>query len=133
MTRHVTADAALRRKYVNVLTRTKRAELGYAIDSLFYGIPTYNDYLKTQLAKLTLADVNRAIKQYLRTDRLAIVAVTRDGEKLKAQLAAEDASPMTYNSPKPKEITEEDKLVVKFPLGLKPQDIKVTPVSEVFQ
>src|SRR5665811_1555243 len=31
-------------KYVNVLTRTKRAELGYAIDSLFYGIPPYNDY-----------------------------------------------------------------------------------------
>ena len=27
-------------KYVNVLTRTKRAELGYAIDSLFYGIPS---------------------------------------------------------------------------------------------
>ena len=72
-----------------MLTRTKRAELGYAIDSLFYGIPSYNDYLKAQLAKLTLADVNRAIKQYLRTDRLVIVAVTRDGEKLKAQLAAE--------------------------------------------
>ena len=54
-------------------------------------------------------------------------------EKLKAQLAGEDTSPMVYNSPKAKEITEEDKLVVKFPLGLKPQDIKVTPVSEVFQ
>lgn len=120
-------------KYVNVLTRTKRAELGYAIDSLFYGIPSYNDYLKTQMAKLTLADVNRAIKQYLRTDRLAIAAVTRDGEKLKAQLASEDASPMVYNSPKAKEITEEDKLVVKFPLGLKAGDIKVTPVNEVFQ
>ncbi len=120
-------------KYLNVLTRTKRAELGYAIDSLFYGIPSYNDYLKTRLAKLTLADVNRAIKQYLRTDRLAIVAVTRDGEKLKAQLAGEDASPMVYNSPKAMEITEEDKLVVKFPIGLKAPDIKVTPVSEVFQ
>ena len=46
-------------KYVNVLTQTKRAELGYAIDSLFYGINPYNEYLKAQLAKLTLADVNR--------------------------------------------------------------------------
>jgi zinc protease len=120
-------------KYVNVLTRTKRAELGYAIDSLFYGIPPYNDYLKTQLAKLTLADVNRAIKQYIRTDRLVVAAVTRNGEDLKRQLASEDASPMTYNSPKPKEIAEEDKLVVKWPLGLKLEDIKVRPVGEVFQ
>jgi len=120
-------------KYVNVLTRTKRAELGYAIDSLFYGIPAYNEYLKTQLAKLTLADVNRVIKQYIRSDRLVVVAVTRNGEDLKRQLASDDASPMTYNSPKPPQITEEDKLVMKWPLGLKPENIKVIPVSEVFQ
>ena len=120
-------------KYVNVLTRTKRAELGYAIDSLFYGIPPYNDYLKAQLAKLTLADVNRVIKKYIRADRVAIAAVTRNGEDLKRQLASEDASPMTYNSPKPKEITGEDTLVVKWPLGVKAEDIKVRPVSEVFQ
>jgi zinc protease len=120
-------------KYINVLTRTKRAELGYAIDSLYYGIPPYNDYLKAQLAKLTLADVNRVIKQYIRSDRLTIVAVTRNGEDLKRQLSSEDASPMTYNSPKPKEITEEDTLVVKWPLGVKAEDITVRPVGEVFQ
>ena len=77
--------------------------------------------------------MNRAIKQYIRTDRLVIVAVTRNGEDLKRQLASDDPSPMTYNSPKPQEITDEDKLVVKWPLGLKAEDIKVMPVSEVFQ
>jgi zinc protease len=120
-------------KYVNVLTRTKRAELGYAIDSLFYGIPQYNDYLKAQLAKLTLADVNRVIKENIRAHHVVIVAVTRNGEDLKRQLASEDASPMTYNSPKPREITEEDMLVVKWPLGVKAEDIKVRPVAGVFQ
>jgi len=120
-------------KYVNVLTRTKRAELGYAVDSLYYGIPQYNDYLKTQLAKLTLADVNRVVKQYIRTDRLVVAAVTRNGEDLKRQLSSDDASPMTYNSPKPKEITDEDKLVIKWPLSWKAQDITVRPVGEVFQ
>jgi hypothetical protein len=40
---------------------------------------------------------------------------------------------MTYNAPKPEEILNEDKLVVKWPLGLKPEDIKVRPVNEVFQ
>ncbi len=120
-------------KYVNVLTRTKRAELGYAIDSLFYGINPYNEYLKAQLAKLTLADVNAVIKRYIRTDKLVIAAVTRNGEDLKRQLLGEDASPMTYNSAKPKEIMDEDKLVEKWALKLRPEDIKVRPVGEVFQ
>jgi zinc protease len=120
-------------KYVNVLTRTKRAELGYAIDSDFYGIPQYNDYLKTELAKLTLADVNRVIKQYIHTDHAVIAVVTKGGEEFKRQLAAADPSPMKYNSPKPARITEEDKLVEKWPLNLKPEDITVRPVAEVFQ
>jgi zinc protease len=118
---------------VNVLTRTKRAELGYALDSAFYGIPQYNDFLKTQLAKLTLADVNRVIKKYIRTDRVVIAAVTRNGEDLKRQLASPDPSPMTYNSPKPKDIMDEDVLVTKWPIGVKAEDIKVVPVDEVFQ
>ena len=120
-------------KYVNVLTRTKRAELGYAIDSEFYGIPQYNDYLKTELAKLTLADVNRVIKQYIHPDHAVIAVITRNGEEFKRQLAAADPSPMKYNSPKPAAIMQEDKLVERFPLGLKPEDITVRPVAEVFQ
>jgi zinc protease len=120
-------------KSVNVLTKTKRAELGYAIDSAYYRIPPYNQYLKAALAKLTLNDVNRAIKAHLRTNRLVISVVSRDGEALKRQLASEDPSPMTYNSPKPAAIAEEDKIVEKWPLHLRSGDITVTPVGEVFQ
>jgi zinc protease len=120
-------------KYVNVLTRTKRAELGYAIDSVYYGMNPYNEHLKAQLAKLTLEDVNLAIKRYIRTDRLVIAAVTRNGEELKKQLASDEPSPMVYNSPKAKEITEEDKLVEKWGLKLRAEDIQVRPVGEVFQ
>ena len=120
-------------KFVNVLTKSKRAELGYAIDSNFYGTNPYNEFLKAQLAKLTLADVNHAIKRYIRTDRLTIVAVAKDGEELKRQLASDDPSPMTYNSPKPEQITAEDKVVERWPLKLKPEDIVVRPVGTVFQ
>jgi zinc protease len=120
-------------KYVNVLTRTKRAELGYAIDSVFYQIDSYNQRLKTALARLTRDDVNRVIKRYLRTNRLVIAAVSRNGEDLKRQLASDDPSPMIYNSPKPPAITEEDKIVEKWPLQLRPADITVKPVGEVFQ
>jgi zinc protease len=120
-------------KYVNVLTKSKRAELGYAIDSNYYGINPYNAYLKARLANLTLEDVNRVIKRYIRTDRLTIIAVSKNGEALKRELASNAPSPMTYNSPKPAEITEEDKVVERWPLKLKPEEITVRPVAQVFQ
>ncbi len=120
-------------KYVNVLTRTKGAELGYLIDSTYYGTANYVPALKASLARLTRDDVNRVIQRYLRVDRLAIVAVSKNGEELKRQLASGDPSPMTYNSPKPAEIAEEDKVVEKRPLHLRPEDIKVAPADQVFQ
>jgi zinc protease len=121
-------------KYANVLTRTKSAELGYAIDSLFYGIPNYNQYLKTGLAKLTRDDVNRAIRRYLdRPNGRVIVAVSNHGDDLKRQLASPDPSPMKYNSPKPAAIMEEDKTVEKWPLGVPGENIQVVPLERVFQ
>lgn len=120
-------------KYVNVETRTKSAELGYAIDSLYYGIPNYNEYLKTHLAKLTREEVNRVIKRYLRSDRLTITLVGQDAEQLKTALTNGQPSPITYNSPKSADIGEEDKVVEKFPLGLRPEDVKVVPVDGVFE
>ena len=120
-------------KNVNVLTRTKDAELGYDIDSIFYSTPYYNQYLKTALAKLTRDDVNRAIKRNLHTDRLVVVAVGKDGEELKKQFASDDPSPITYNSPKPEAVLAADKTVEKWPLNLKPENIKVVPVDQVFQ
>jgi zinc protease len=120
-------------KYVNVLTKTKSAELGYAIDSAYYGMPNYNEYLKAGLAKLTLADVNRAIKKYLRSDRLQVVGVAKDAAQLKAQLTTDAPTPIHYNSPKPQDILDEDKIVEKWPLGLKPTDVSVVPVDSVFE
>jgi zinc protease len=120
-------------KYVNILTRTKSAELGYAIDSEFYGIPSYNQYLKDRLAALKVDDVNQAIKKYLRADRLQIVGVAKDGVSLKAAIVSSAATPIHYNSDKPKDIVEEDKTVEVYPLGLKPDDVAVVPVESVFE
>jgi zinc protease len=121
-------------KYANVLTRTKSAELGYAIDSMFYSIPNYNQYLKTGLAKLTREQVNAAIRKYLdRPDGRVIVAVSSNGADLKRQLSTGDPSPMKYNSPKPAAILEEDKTVEKWPLGLRGDNIQVVPLDQVFQ
>ncbi len=118
-------------KYVNLLTKTKSAELGYAIDSAFYGIGNYNAYVKSGLAGLTRETVNAAIRKHLRVNGLQIVAVAKDAEGLKTMIAGSEASPMTYNSPKGEAVMAEDKLVERLGLNLKTVDI--IPVDQVFQ
>jgi zinc protease len=117
---------------VNLLMKTKSAELGYAIDSKAYGIPEYTAYLQAALKKLTHEDVQKAIKKHLRKDRLQIVAISDNAEALRAQLLAGAPSPMKYNSPKPGDILEEDKLVATRNLGLQPAQITILPLESVF-
>ena len=120
-------------KNINLLVKTKQAELGYAIDSLYYGIPDYNTYVKTSLAKLKVKDVNEAIQRRLRTDDIRIVAVAQNCEELKKKLSGNQLSPMTYNSPKPEEVTEEDKIVERWRIGVKPESIQIVPVATMFE
>lgn len=120
-------------KYVNLLTKTKHAELGYAIDSKYYGTPDYTAYIKSGLAKLTVADVNRAIKKHLRATNLDLVVVARGCEELKKKFLAGDPSPMTYNSPKPQEILDEDKIVERWKINFQPEDFRIIPVDQVFE
>ena len=72
-------------KYVNVLTKTQDAQLGYALDSRFYGISAFTDHVRERLAKLTVEDVNRVIKKYLQADNVQIVVVTKDAEAFRTR------------------------------------------------
>lgn len=120
-------------KYVNVLTKTKSSELGYAIDSAYYGMPNYNEYLKSSLAKLTVDDVNRAVKKYLRADKVQIVGVAKDTAAIRAALISDAATTIQYNSAKPQDVMDEDKVVSKWPLGLDADSVKIAPVGTVFE
>jgi len=120
-------------KYVNVLTSTQDAQLGYALDSRYYKLNDFPTYMREQLAKLTLEDVNRAIKQYLKTDSMRIAIVTKDAGGLRDAILSNNASPITYNAPKPKEITDEDKVIETYKIVVKPADVSILPIDRVFQ
>ena len=120
-------------KYVNILTATQDAQLGYALDSRYYNIPDFNSYMRDQLAQLTLEDVNRAIQEHLKSDRMRIIIVTKDAEALRDAIVNNKPSPITYVSPKPKEITDEDKLIEAYKINVKPADVTVIPVERVFE
>ncbi len=120
-------------KYVNILTQTKDAELGYALDSKFYGTGGYNETMKAELAKLTLADVNNAIKKHLASNKMRVVMVTKDAEGLKNQIVNNTPATISYASPKPKEIIDEDKIIFTYPVPVKAADVTITPVGTVFE
>src|SRR3990167_9281039 len=45
---------------VYVMTARQDQQLGYALDSSWYGTGEYTDFMRTALQKLTVEDVNRA-------------------------------------------------------------------------
>jgi len=120
-------------KYANVLTQTQSARLGYALDSHYYQIPEYTAYVRDHLAKLTLADVNAAIRRHLVSDRMRIVLVTKDAAAIRDAIVKNTPSPIKYNSAKPKEILDEDKIIESYRVNVKPEDISIVPVEHVFE
>ena len=120
-------------KYNNILTQTQDAQLGYALDSRYYNIPDYVGYMREQLTKLTLEDVNNAIRKHLKSDAMRIVMITKDAAGLREAILSGKASPISYNSAKPKEITDEDKVIEVYKINVKPEDVVIVPVDKVFE
>jgi len=120
-------------KYVNILTGTQDAHLGYALDSRYYGIGDFSTFMREQLAKLTLEDVNNAIRKHLKSDSMRVVMVTQDAEGLKKAIVANTPSPISYNSPKPDDLIAEDKIIQDYKVNVKPEAVTVVPVAQAFQ
>jgi zinc protease len=83
--------------------------------------------------ELTLEDVNAAIKRHLQYENMKIVIVTAQADTLRAALAANDPSPIAYDTPKPDEILAEDREIAAFPLRVSAERAWVLPVSEAFE
>jgi len=118
-------------KNTYLVTATQDARLGYALDSWWFGIPDYTDYMRAQYAKLTRDDVNRAIKKYLSAKNLSLVYITKDADGLRDELLKDEPSSIKYDAPKP-QLAEEDKIIGAYKLDIKPENVKITPVDQVF-
>jgi zinc protease len=64
---------------------------------------------------------------------MAIVVVTPQAEALRAALIANTPSPIKYASEKPAAILEEDKLIERYPLAVKAEQVRIIPVKDVFE
>jgi zinc protease len=119
-------------KSVYVMTARQDEQVGYALDSRWYGIGEFTAYMRDALRKLTVDDVNRAVARHLSADRLSIVIVTKDAAALKQTLVSDAFSPIKYDGEKPAALLDEDKVVGALKLNLTADRIRVTPIAEVF-
>ncbi len=119
-------------KNVFVMTATQNQQIGYALDSKWYGTGEYTSMMRDRLKALTLEAVNAAIRKHLSARDLSVVIITKDAKGLKDRLVSDEFSPIQYDAEKPKELLDEDRLIGALKLGIKPESVKITPVEEVF-
>ena len=117
--------------YSKLWAQTLSDRLGFLMDSRYYGMPYYIDEIDRRLASITVGEVNRAVKKYIRASSYDAVLVTDDAQSLKAAIEADDPSPITYGSEKPQSILEVDKKIQK--LSVEPTSFEIVPVEEMFE
>ena len=118
-------------KYVNLLAPTQSDQLGYALDSRFYGTPPFSTYLKEALKNLTVSQVNEAIRKHLRSTGLEIAIITKDAEGMRQEILSGRPSTIEYASPPPDEILEEDRVIGRYKLDV--GSVEVVPVDTIFE
>jgi zinc protease len=80
------------------------------------------------------ADVDRAIKKYLTTEGLSIAIVADNGQAVADKLVSGEPTPITYDTKgTPAAIEAEDKVIEKFPLSIKKENVRVVPVDQMFE
>ena len=119
-------------KFVSLLTDGQSRQLGYAIDSQYYETGPFSDYVREGLAKLTLDDVNRVIRENLTTENMQYVFVTKDASDLRRRLTDDAPSPISYDSEKPEALLEEDREIATLPLDFEDDGVRMVPSTEVF-
>ena len=126
------ATRAYLSKYVSLLTDGQSRQLGYEIDGQYYQTGDFSEYVRAGLENMTLADVNRVIRENLRTDDVQYVFVTGDAADLRERLVSDQASPMTYDSEKTQELLDEDKKIEGIALDFEADNVSIVSSDEVF-
>ncbi|MBR9977117.1 MAG: insulinase family protein [Bacteroidetes bacterium] len=120
--------------YALQYAKTTSERLGYAIDAKFYGIEReYIDLFRKRIAALTLEEVNAAIRRHLQYDNVKFGIVTNDAETFRRDLVMDVPSPVSYASPVPAQVLEEDAHIAVHPLEFVEERIRIVSVDSLFR
>ncbi len=125
------------RSYTKLYVQTPAKQLGFLMDSKFYGRENYIKELDGLLAQMTVEDVNKAIKKYWQTENMFITIVTdkSEAEPLAESFKKNLSSPMSYSnlvkSGLPKEVLDKDKAVQDLKLNV--SSVKIVNSADTFK
>jgi zinc protease len=118
--------------YSKLWLQTQSRRLGYAIDGEFYGRRDLVSELAERLPKLTVEDVNAAVRKHLKTYGLKVAIVAAGAARLRELLSSGKPTPIMYDTQgTPSEILAEDKTIAEFPL--KNMSVRIVPVDQMFE
>lgn len=125
------------RSYIKLYIQSTGDQLGYLMDSRFYGRTDYIRELDSLLSQLSLQDVNNAIRRHWQTDNMFITIVTDRSEAapLAESLRQNTPSPMSYSNLVRSGLSEEflavDDAVATFPLNVK--SVRIIDSADTFK
>jgi zinc protease len=125
------------KSYMKLYVQTPAKQLGFLMDSRFYGRTDYIAEMDKLLSNVTLEEVNNAIRKYWKDMPMTICVVTDESEAgpLKESLLKNSPSPMSYSNALreslPKSILEEDEVVAVYPLNVK--SVEIISDKEMFR
>lgn len=124
------------RSYIKLYVKTPSQRLGYLMDSRFYGYDNWIQHVDAQLAKLTVEEVNAAIKKYLQTENIMIAIITspEEAQILSKYFLQNLPSPMSYSNVVKEGLNEavyaEDEKVEDYPV--KATSVEILNTSDLF-
>jgi len=125
------------RSYTKLYAQSPAQQLGWLMDSRFYGRKDYLAELDVLLKNTTLEQVNAALRKHWQTDNMFVTIITDESEAqpLADSLINNTASPMSYSnlvkSGLPAEVLAEDDLVAVYPLNIK--KVNIVQSADTFQ
>jgi zinc protease len=118
--------------YSKLWVQTLSQRLGYAIDGEFYGTKDLVTELSERLPKLTVDQVNLAVRKHLKSEGMTVAIVAKNAAGLRELLVSGKPTPLVYDTQgTPEDVVAEDKQIAVFPV--KNVSVRVVPVEQMFE
>ncbi|MGO9923979.1 MAG: M16 family metallopeptidase [Isosphaeraceae bacterium] len=117
--------------YSKLWVQTLSRRLGYAMDADFYGCKDLVSEMADRLPRLTVEEVNAAVRKHLAAPGMKVAIVARDAVALRDLLISGKPTPLVYDTAgTPADVLAEDKQIAAF--AFKDLSVRIVPVEEMF-
>jgi zinc protease len=126
---------AFLRNYAKLWAQTPARRLGYAMDGAFYGTKSLVDELDARLPRMTVEEVNAAVRRHLTAENLytSVVADPDGATAFLEALASNAPSPIAYETETKPWVVAADRTIAVEPLPVDRARCRIVPADALFE